>query len=207
MQTTLTLASTAALFGSMLVLALVPSVSVLTVSARSAAYGLSHGAAAALGIVAGDLIFVLVAVFGLALLAETMGDAFRWLRYAGGVYLIVLGIGLWRARANDATAGAAKNASLPASFMSGLLVTLADQKAILFYLGFFPAFFDLAALTRTDLAIVAAVTVFAVGGAKLAYAVAARGAGRIVGSHAGTALNALAAAIMVAVGMALLATG
>jgi threonine/homoserine/homoserine lactone efflux protein len=204
MEVSLTLASTAALFGALLALALVPGVSVLTVTARAAAHGFAHGAAASAGIVAGDLVFVLVAMFGLAVLAEQMGDAFRWLRYAGGIYLIVLGIGLWRSRTAAAGPVGDRGASLPASFMSGLLVTLADQKAILFYLGFFPAFLDLAAMTQADLAIVVAVTVVAVGGAKLGYAWAAHRAGHFIGPRAGVALNGLAAAIMVAVGGVLL---
>ena len=41
--------------------------------------------------------------------------------------------------------------------MAGLLVTLADQKAILFYLGFLPAFMDLDAITPADTIAVGAI--------------------------------------------------
>ena len=53
----------------MIVLAIIPSISVLAVSARAAAFGFTHGMFTALGIVAGDIIFILIAVYGLALLA------------------------------------------------------------------------------------------------------------------------------------------
>jgi len=65
-----------------------------------------------------------------------------------------------------------KNADVSAwsSFMTGLPITPGEQKAILFYLGFFPAFMDLKALTVPDALIVIAIAAVAVGGVKLGYA-------------------------------------
>ena len=54
----------------------------------------------------------------------------------------------------------------PRCFLTGLLVTLGDQKAILFYLGFFPAFVNLAALSLADTSLILAVATVAVGGPK-----------------------------------------
>lgn len=54
--------------------------------------------------------------------------------------------------------------------MADFLVTLADQKAVLFYLGFLPAFVDLSQRNLVDTAVVIAITVLAVGGVKLGYA-------------------------------------
>jgi len=48
-----------ALFGAIAVLAAVPSMSVLTVAARSVSAGFAHGAAAAMGVVVGDVLFIL----------------------------------------------------------------------------------------------------------------------------------------------------
>lgn len=61
---------------AMALLAAVPSVSVATVVARAASAGFTHGALVALGIVAGDILFILAAIFGLVLLAEALGDVF-----------------------------------------------------------------------------------------------------------------------------------
>ena len=58
-------------------LAIIPSVSVLAVTARSAAFGFTHGVLTALGIVVADILFILVAVYGLALVAELMGRAIQ----------------------------------------------------------------------------------------------------------------------------------
>lgn len=202
----MTVAGMAALFGAMAVLAAVPSVSVLAVTSRSASHGFGHGAATSLGIVAGDLVFVLLAVFGLALLVEALGETFFLVRYLAGALLIWLGVSLWRApvRPED---GDAPEASLLSSFMAGLLLTLADQKAVLFYLGLLPAFVDLAAISLMDVAAVAAVTIVAVGGVKLGYAYAADRAGAVLGKSAGRVMNRLAACVMMAVGFFLIVFG
>ena len=57
------------LFFAMVLLAALPSTSVLTVVARSLSAGFWHGSVTALGIVAGDIVFILFAVYGLAVLA------------------------------------------------------------------------------------------------------------------------------------------
>ena len=292
MTMSLTPAAMLALYVAMAVLAAAPSVSVLTVTARSASAGFAQGAATALGVVAGDLVFILLALSGLALLAEAMGNLFFLLRYLGGAYLIVLGVLLWRSAARrhgdarevsgassvllhakrpfqrapersaarracagiagllqaSATrrmaaqglarreppkdAGAAlrrlaREWPLPSrrafpqrlwgalkgpfsvqqytSFLAGLLVTLGDHKAILFYLGFLPAFVDLSALSGLDIGAVMAIAVIAVGGVKLVYAHAAARAGFALGGRLGGILNHVAAGVMIGVGTFLLA--
>lgn len=201
MQVSMTLANIAVLFGSMIALAAAPSVSVLTVSARSASLGFRHGVFTTLGILAADILFILLALFGLTLLAKLMGNTFYVIGYIGGAYLILLGVGLWVADRETPRREPAGAASLLSSFWAGLLITLADQKAVLFYLGFFPAFVDLSQIGAADFAIILALTVFAVGGVKLVYAYLAERAGIIFGATAGRALNRTAAAIMIIVGL------
>lgn len=189
-----------ALFGAMAMLAAVPSVSVLAVSARSASSGFIHGAFTAMGIVVGDILFILLAMFGLALLVDALGSMFFLVKYLGGAYLIWLGIALWRSGARATEIGDATGASLQSSFMTGLLITLGDQKAVLFYLGFLPVFIDLAAMTYLDIGVVVGITILAVGGVKLGYAYAADSAGALFWAKAGKAMNAVAACLMIAAG-------
>lgn len=204
MQINLTLEGAAALLVAMAVLAAVPSVSVLTVAARSAGSGLAHGALAAAGIVAGDTIFILVAIFGLSALADALGEHLDLLRYVAAAYLVWLGVALWRTAPRGAiTAGAAPSPSRLASFLAGLLVTLGDHKAILFYLAFFPAFVDLSALSMLDAAVVVAIAAVAVGGVKLGYALAAHRAGARLGARAARGLSLAAGGVMIAVGIVL----
>lgn len=196
----MTLTSMVALFGVMALLAAVPSVSVLAVSARSATSGFTQGAFTALGILVGDLLFLLLAMFGLAVLAEEMGSLFVLIKYLGGAYLIWLGIVLWRSRAMTPGLEASGDTSFRSSFMTGLVITLGDQKAVLFYLGLLPAFMDLDAMSFLDIGSVIAITILAVGGVKLAYAYGAGRAGVVFGEKAGEIMNLAAAFIMISAG-------
>lgn len=186
-------------------LAIVPSVSVLAVSARAAAFGFTHGMFTALGIVVADILFIVIAVYGLALVAELMGNQFRLIQYIGAAYLIWLGISLWRTDAKARAADSVSQSSWWSSFLAGFLITLGDQKAILFYLGFFPAFIDLSTMTPVDTLIIILIAIVGVGGAKLVYAyLADRAAVVFRDSRALRGLNRLAAGIMIAVAIALL---
>ncbi len=205
MESTLTLTTIGALLGTMIVLAMVPSVSVLAVSARAAAFGFTHGLFTALGIVVADILFIVIAVYGLALIAELMGDQFRLIQYLGAAYLTWLGISMWRADAKARIADSVSQSSWLSSFLSGFLITLGDQKAIVFYLGFFPVFIDLSTMTPADTLIIVLVAIVGVGGAKLVYAyLADRAAVVFRDSRALRGINRLAACIMITVAVALL---
>ncbi|OGI46815.1 MAG: hypothetical protein A2151_00935 [Candidatus Muproteobacteria bacterium RBG_16_65_34] len=206
MESSLTPANIAALTGIMVFGALVPSVSVLAVSARSAALGFAHGVLTSVGIVVGDIVFILIAIYGLSVLADLMGSHFALVKYLGGAYLIWLGTVLWRSKPKaDGVEGNSKT-SMPSSFLTGLLITLADQKAILFYLGFFPAFIDLSAISLADTGIILIIATVAVGGPKLLYAFMAERAGLIFrNSKAARAVNITAGSVMAGVGVFLVA--
>lgn len=200
----LSLISAAALFAAMALLAAMPSVSVLAVTARAASAGFAHGALTSLGVVVGDLIFIALAIFGLALLAEALGDGVVLVRYAGGLYLIWLGVRVWRATGRSEDPQRALVTSRWSSFMAGLLITLADQKAVLFYLGFLPAFVDLSTMSVLDAVAVGMIAVVSVGGVKLAYAWAAGRAGTWLGAGASGWMNRIASVVMVVAGVVVL---
>lgn len=207
METALDNADLAALAGIMLMGALVPGVSVFTVAARSLAFGLQHGLATAAGIVAGDLLFILIAIYGLSILAAWAGGYFYLFQYVGGAYLFGLGLMLWWSTPAIADLRLRQGASPAASFLVGLAVTLADQKAILFYLAFLPAFVDLPALTVGDTAAVLSIATVAVGAPKIMYALVAARAVRVMESlNATRVINRLAGTAMVVIGIYLVAS-
>lgn len=162
------------LTGILWMLALVPGMSVVAVTARTATLGPAHGVAVTAGIVLGDLLFIALALFGLTALAQLLGGVFVVIRVLAGVCLIGFGIQLLRhARAAVPAMPMLARGSLGTSFLAGLLITLGDMKAIVFYLSLLPVFVDLSQVTGTDAALILAVSVFAVGGAKLLYVVLA----------------------------------
>lgn len=204
MQSSMTFSSIIALFSAMLVLAAIPSVSVLAVSTRAATFGFIHGVFTAVGIVLGDIIFIIIAIWGLSFLAETMGNLFVLIKYLGGAYLIFLGIGLCRSKLQDLNTEEVIETSLLSSFLTGLLITLGDQKATLFYLGFFPAFLDLSKITYFDTGIIIAITAVAVGGVKLGYAFMADRVRFLIRSKTGKGINIAAGCVTIAVGVFLI---
>ncbi|MCU0536810.1 MAG: LysE family translocator [Hydrococcus sp. Prado102] len=204
MQSNITFNSIVALFSAMVVLAAVPSISVLAVSTKSATFGFIHGVFTTIGIVVGDVIFIIIAIWGLSLLAQIMGSLFFLIKYLGGAYLILLGTGLLRSKSKDIKTEAVVKSSLMSSFLTGLFITLGDQKASLFYLGFFPAFLDLSKISYLDTLIILAITTVAVGGVKLAYAFMADRVRLLIGSKINKVINTVAGCVTIAVGLFLI---
>lgn len=192
-----------ALFGTMVVLAAIPSLSVLTVVARTTTHGFTHGVATSFGIVCGDLIYIAIALFGLGFIAPAMQSSFDLLRYFGAIYLLYLAWCMARASASSAPIDSIERGHI-ASYTAGLLLTLADHKAILFYIVLFPAFLDVNNLAVVDIALICVVTMIAVGGVKILYAWLASRSIQLLSVGKQLLLNRLAAFMLVIVAIMLL---
>ena len=189
----------------MFVLAIIPSPSVFAVIARSVTSGFYQGLLTVIGIVIGDFVFILLAIYGLSTLAENLDGLFVLVKYLGSLYLIGLGVVLWRSRVKVEAIEAIKDSSWFTSLMSGLLITLSDQKAILFYMGFFPAFLDLSKLTIIDTGVILAIATVAVGGAKLSYAYLANKSRNLLqNTITKKFMNILAGSVMIITGIFIL---
>ena len=160
------------LFGIMALLAALPSASVALVIARSGTLGVANGAAVIVGIILGDLLFILLAIFGLSFIAETMGSLFIIIKYLGATYLLWFGYTLItsKSRVEIAIDKTAQKQNLVTSFIAGFILTLGDIKAIIFYASLFPVFVDLSKLQVSDALIIISVMVVSLGSVKLLYA-------------------------------------
>ncbi|WP_434683959.1 LysE family translocator [Pseudanabaena minima] len=197
----MTFSNIVSLFIAMVVLAAIPSLSVLTVTTRAATYGFVDGVFTTIGLVTGDIIFILIAIWGLSFLSEAMGSLFIVIKYLGGAYLVWLGISLCRSKVQEMTIKKPVNSSLFSSFVTGLVITLGDQKATLFYLGFLPAFLDVSKISYLDTIAVILVATLAVGGVKLMYALMADKVSAIASSKTKNKINLVAGCVMIAVGI------
>jgi threonine/homoserine/homoserine lactone efflux protein len=124
-------------------LALLPGPNVTLVIAN----GLRHGTRAALINIAGAqlglAIVISIVAVGLASLMATMGYWFDWVRLAGAIYLVWLGLRLIRAPGHAMDADAPPPAPPRGGFfLQGLLVLLSNPKALLFFGAFIPQFVD-----------------------------------------------------------------
>ncbi|MCB1823360.1 MAG: LysE family translocator [Candidatus Competibacteraceae bacterium] len=193
------------LFGIMAVLAAVPSTSVAIVVSRSITCGFSSGVAAALGIVTGDLLFVVLAIAGLTTVATALGEYFIIAKYLGGLYLIWFGISLLR-RKTEIQQTESTGASLLRSYLAGLMFTLGDLKAVFFYASLFPVLVEVEQLTFSGITAIALATVVTVGAVKLGYAYAAHKMGVLARKrrHGGVAMK-IAGSVSIGAGMLVLA--
>ncbi|MEM1254491.1 MAG: LysE family translocator [Cyanobacteria bacterium P01_H01_bin.21] len=192
--------STMALFATMFLLAVVPGPSVFAVVARSMASGFYHGVVTAVGIVIGDVVFIFLAILGLWTLAET--SAFFWVKYLGSAYLIYVGVATLRSKPRQQPIEGIRELSWLSNFTCGLLITLSDSKAIVFYAGFLPAYVDLSDISVTDMTAILLSAAIAVGGAKLLYAyLADKTRGLLRNNRVQTVINGLASSTMIATGL------
>ncbi|MEE4240384.1 MAG: LysE family translocator, partial [Desulfopila sp.] len=167
--------------------------------------GFKNAVPVVLGIVAGDLIFLLFAVYGLSLIAETFSALFTLIKYLGGGYLIWSGIKLWRSTPSPADVRGSIQQSRKYSFLGGLAITLGNPKVILFYLGFLPTFVNINSLSAFDVALIASVVTAVLASVMLFYAFTASRAGLLFESRkALNTMNKTAGTVMIGTGVVLL---
>jgi threonine/homoserine/homoserine lactone efflux protein len=100
----------------------------------------------------GEALWLVLAVLGLAALAETFHWAFLVVKYCGVAYLLYLAWQMWRAPVAVGAARIAPRAGHPLRmFLAGLTVTLGNPKIMAFYLALLPTIIDLGGVTALGL--------------------------------------------------------
>lgn len=139
--------------GGMAALWAVPGPVWVALTARALSGGMAAAWPLAVGVALGDLVWPLAAILGLTWIESVYGDflsALRWV--AAGVFLFM---GVMLVRKPAATLSADSRLTRPgvwAGLTVGLAVVFGNPKAILFYMGALPGFFDLGRLTWPDTA-------------------------------------------------------
>jgi threonine/homoserine/homoserine lactone efflux protein len=111
-------------------------------------HALSHGrraaAATVSGVALGDFTAMSASMLGLGVLLQTAATLFVILKMIGAVYLIYLGIKLWRAPVGLGNVDADAADSKPwRIFAHAYTVTALNPKSIIFFVAFVPQFLDL----------------------------------------------------------------
>jgi threonine/homoserine/homoserine lactone efflux protein len=141
----------------MLLWTTLPGPGLAVVLSRALASGPRAGLAVITGLVIADLIFLGVAFIGLLALANTMGPIFQVVKYAGAAYLIWRGYRMLVEAGDPATVQASVSGALPRDIGLGLLTTLGNPKAILFFGAILPSFVDMATVAVVDFLILAGI--------------------------------------------------
>ncbi len=159
------------------------------------------------GIMTGDLLYLLFAFTGLAVIAHQFGEFFLVVRLIGGGYLIYLGVRFWRAPPAGVEPAPAPSGNGGKAFLSGLLLTFGNPKVILLYLGLLPTFVDLTRLSLADMGLLTAMFLGILGSTLTAYAYAAARARRLFRSKtAMKRLNRGAGTVLIGTGGAVAAS-
>jgi threonine/homoserine/homoserine lactone efflux protein len=158
---------------TVLVACATPGPSMLAVITTALSRGRASAVAMSFGIFLGDLPLVLLALFGMALIAQLLGTFFVVVKLIGAAYLIWLGVKLLRAPPMDLDAPLATRRGPWRSFVLGAAVALGNPKAIFFHAGLIPMLIDPARATALDMIVILSI----VGGLNLSvmltYAIAA----------------------------------
>lgn len=127
--------------------------------ARALSGGFHSAWPLALGVVVGDVLWPLLAVLGVTWLVSTFAHFLIVMRYvACGMFLFM---GYMLIRNADRTIAKDSRLTRPgmwAGFAAGLAVIIGNPKAILFYMGILPGFFDLSRLTAADIVVICAIS-------------------------------------------------
>lgn len=144
---------------ALLLLFLTPGPVWVALIARALSSGFNGAWPLALGVVIGDVLWPLLAIFGLSLVVDVYEDFLIILRFGAAVIFLLLGLGLILKK--DGVINESSRLTRPgmwAGFAAGLFVILGNPKAILFYMSVLPGFFDLRAITSIDIAVICAIS-------------------------------------------------
>ena len=103
---------------------------------RTLARGRAIGLVSGLGAATADAVYGCIAGFGLAFVTDLLVGGQVWLRLAGGVFLIVLGVKTWRAAVASEAADARGN-GLVGAYASTFVLTLTNPVTILSFAAMF----------------------------------------------------------------------
>lgn len=158
---TITLTQLALYVGALFILFATPGPVWVALIARAVSGGTRSVVPLAFGVALGDILWPLVAVFGVTAIVAVWADFLIVLRYAGAVILILMGLALIRHADKDLaeTSGLSQGGAWT-SFMAGLFAVTANPKASLFYMALLPTFFDFTIITTLDIVVICAASFF-----------------------------------------------
>ena len=158
----MTVSATDLLFyaGALLVLFATPGPVWVALLARAMSGGFASAWPLAVGVTLGDALWPLVAIYGLTWIVAQFAQFMAVMQWVAAATFVVMG-GLLIRHAGKAISGDSRltRPGMLAGFLTGVAVVIGNPKAILFYMGVLPGFFDLTRVTVPDIAAIIALSV------------------------------------------------
>ena len=120
-----------------------PGPSVILTVAHSISFGWKSAIATVAGETMGIAVQLIIAAIGLTSLLHIVAEAFEWIRWAGVIYLVYIGIKQWRS-AGEVIEFDTSSISKINLFVQGLIITIPNPKSLIFIAAFLPQFIDTA---------------------------------------------------------------
>ena len=157
---TVTLTDAVLYSGALLILFLTPGPVWVALVARAMSGGFHSAWPLALGVAVGDVIWPLLAILGISWVVSVFADFILVLRWVACLtFLTMGGLIIWSREHTIASDSRLTRPGMWAGFLAGVAVILGNPKAILFYMGVLPGFFDVGRLAWQDIALVCLLSV------------------------------------------------
>lgn len=193
---------------ALLLLFITPGPVWVALIARSLKSGFAGAWPLALGVALGDICWPALALLSLGQIVSLHGDIIFWLRYIAVAVFAGMGIGLYLAPVQplQAESKLTKEGVL-AGFLAGLMVIIGNPKAMLFYIGILPGFFDVSRLQIGDIMLIALISALVPFIGNLILGLAVGRARQLISSvSARRRLNQVSGVILILVGGLILVT-
>ena len=196
-------------FIAIFIFAITPGPGTFALLARALTSGAMSCISMSFGMAISDIIYLILATFGLAAIAENYSGLFTAIRFAGAAYLFYLGWKMWTAKVDtEFKQGKVKAITSVGGFIQGFLISASNPKVILFYIAFLPTFIDLSSLNAKDIALASVLTLSALMAGLMLVSVGASSVRQYLKSkRAVQRLNRTAGSIMIGAGLFLVSRG
>jgi threonine/homoserine/homoserine lactone efflux protein len=145
--------------GAVMILFFTPGPVWVALTARTMSGGFHAAWPLALGVVVGDVLWPILAILGVSWIVSSFAGFMTVLKFVAAAVFVWMGFLIIRNA--DKTIASDSRLTRPgmwAGFVAGLAVILGNPKAILFYMGVLPGFFDLTTITPPDIAAICLVS-------------------------------------------------
>ena len=143
----------------LLILFLTPGPVWVALTARALSGGFRAAWPLAVGVTLGDLLWPFLAILGVTWILSVFEGFMTVIRWVACATFLIMGALIIRnARKAIGTDSRLTRPGMLAGFLAGVAVIIGNPKAILFYMGMLPGFFDVTALTWVDIAVICLVS-------------------------------------------------
>ena len=158
----------------------IPGPTALLVVSYALGHGRRYALATTAGVALGDLTSMTASMCGLGALLAASATAFTVVKWIGALYLVYLGVKLWRAPVSTGDAPEPGETRTLRVIAHAYAVTALNPKSIVFFIAFVPQFMDLHAPVWPQVAILEATFITLGASTAFTYAMLASGARRAI---------------------------